>query len=137
MAWLAADDRRRGLANDSADHSVAHRVTAILAADVVGYSRLIAEDNVVALEQLKSLRATVIDPLVPVIAARSSATPAMVSSPPLRVPSIPGLSYQDANSDQHQSSRIQWTRLVLILRCATTLKKIGLRRLAPKLPAGT
>lgn len=49
---------------NSADHDVARRLTAVLAADVVGYSRLMADDEVGALNQLKSLRGTVIDPLV-------------------------------------------------------------------------
>jgi adenylate cyclase len=39
-------------------------LTAVLAADVVGYSRLMADDEIGALNQLKSLRGTVIDPLV-------------------------------------------------------------------------
>jgi adenylate cyclase len=49
---------------NSADHDVARRLTAVLAADVVGYSRLMAKNEVGALNQLKSLRGTVIDPLV-------------------------------------------------------------------------
>jgi adenylate cyclase len=49
---------------DSGDQTVARRLTAVLAADVVGYSRLMANDEVGALNQLKSLRGAVIDPLV-------------------------------------------------------------------------
>jgi TolB-like protein/class 3 adenylate cyclase/cytochrome c-type biogenesis protein CcmH/NrfG len=48
----------------SSDHSVARRLTAVLAADVVGYSRLMAADEVGALNQLKLLRGTVVGPLV-------------------------------------------------------------------------
>lgn len=51
-------------AGNSADHDVARRLMAVLAADVVGYSRLMADDEIGALSQLKALRSTVVDPLV-------------------------------------------------------------------------
>ena len=40
------------------------RLTAILAADVVGYSRLMGEDEVGTLERLKSCRRELIDPAI-------------------------------------------------------------------------
>ena len=40
------------------------RLTAVLAADIAGYSRLMAADEVGTLNGLKSLRAGTIDPLV-------------------------------------------------------------------------
>jgi len=46
------------------DRDVIRRLTAVLAADIAGYSRLMAGDEVGTLDRLKSLRATVIDPLV-------------------------------------------------------------------------
>lgn len=48
----------------STDHDVPRRLTAVLAADVVGYSRLMANDEVGTLKQLKSLRGTALDPLI-------------------------------------------------------------------------
>ena len=44
--------------------SVERRLTAILAADVVGYSRLMGEDEVGTLERLKSCRRELIDPAI-------------------------------------------------------------------------
>src|SRR6185312_3104298 len=53
---------------NSTDHHVARRLTAVLAAvlaaDVAGYSRLMAADEIGTLNRLKSLRTDVIDPLV-------------------------------------------------------------------------
>jgi adenylate cyclase len=46
------------------DTDVARRLTAVLAADVAGYSRLMARDELGALGSLKSLRSTIIEPLV-------------------------------------------------------------------------
>ena len=40
------------------------RLAAILAADVVGYSRLIREDETGTLESIKALRNDLIDPLI-------------------------------------------------------------------------
>ena len=42
------------------------RLTAILAADVVGYSHLVEQDEQATLSGLKELRREVIDPLLPV-----------------------------------------------------------------------
>jgi class 3 adenylate cyclase len=41
-----------------------HRLAAILAADVVGYSRLMGQDEVGILVRLKGLKAEVLDPLI-------------------------------------------------------------------------
>ena len=46
-----------------AEERVQRRLAAILAADVVGYSRLMSEDEVGTLQRLKSLRAEVFDPV--------------------------------------------------------------------------
>lgn len=51
-------------AGSFAEHDIARRLMAVLAADVVGYSRLMASDEIATLNQLKSLRNTVVDPLV-------------------------------------------------------------------------
>ena len=58
---------------------VERRLAAILAADVAGYSRLIGADEEGTLGRLKALRAEVIDPKSPSIAAASSRPPAMGS----------------------------------------------------------
>ena len=41
-----------------------HRLAAILAADVVGYSRLMGQDEVDTLVRLEGLKAEVLDPLI-------------------------------------------------------------------------
>ena len=46
------------------ESSVRRRLAAILAADVVGYSRLMAEDESGTLERLKALRRQLIDPQI-------------------------------------------------------------------------
>src|SRR5258708_1223437 len=45
-------------------HFVERRLVAILAADVVGFSRLIGEDEVGAVERLRELRAKIVEPLI-------------------------------------------------------------------------
>ena len=47
-----------------AEQRVQRRLAAILAADVVGYSRLMREDETETLAQLKTLRKEVVDPRV-------------------------------------------------------------------------
>ncbi len=44
--------------------NIQRRLTAILAADVVGYSRLMGEDEVGTLERLKTAREEVLEPLI-------------------------------------------------------------------------
>src|SRR5882757_162751 len=44
--------------------SMERRLTAILAADVVGYSRLMGDDEVGTLERLKSCRRELVDPAI-------------------------------------------------------------------------
>jgi hypothetical protein len=51
--------------------AVNRRLAAILAADVVGYSRLMGADQEGTLERLKALRYELLDPKTPVIAAAS------------------------------------------------------------------
>jgi adenylate cyclase len=46
------------------ERKVERRLAAILAADVVGYSRLVGEDEAGTLERLKVLRRTVADPKI-------------------------------------------------------------------------
>ena len=46
------------------DESIERRLAAILSADVVGYSRLMAADEVGMLDRLKALRREVVDPLI-------------------------------------------------------------------------
>ncbi len=46
------------------EQDVVRRLTAVLAADVVGYAKLMAEDEIGALNRLRSLRTDVIEPLV-------------------------------------------------------------------------
>ena len=46
------------------DRAVERRLAAILLTDVVGYSRMISEDETGTLRRLKALRRTVIDPQV-------------------------------------------------------------------------
>ena len=48
------------------------RLAAILAADVVGYSRMMAADEAGTLAALKRHRETVFDPALPLITAASS-----------------------------------------------------------------
>ena len=43
---------------------VERRLVAILAADVVGFSRMIGEDEVGAVERLRELRAKIVEPLI-------------------------------------------------------------------------
>ena len=43
---------------------VERRLVAILAADVVGFSRLIGEDEVCAVERLRELHAKIVEPLI-------------------------------------------------------------------------
>src|SRR5260370_14485322 len=45
-------------------HLISRRLAAILAADVVGYSRLMGEDEVGTLEALKTLRRELVDPAI-------------------------------------------------------------------------
>ncbi len=52
--------------------AVARRLAAILAADVVGYSRLMAADEARTLARLKTLQTDVIGPLVAGLLAASS-----------------------------------------------------------------
>ena len=47
-----------------ADERVERKIAAILAADVVGYSRLMREDEAGTLAQLKTLRKELLDPKV-------------------------------------------------------------------------
>ena len=47
------------------ERSVERRLAAILAADVVGYSRLMGEDEVGTLRELRACRRAVIDPAIP------------------------------------------------------------------------
>ena len=64
--------------------STTRRLAAILAADVAGYSRLMAADEVGTLEALKACRREVIDPAITGIMAGSSrqlATACWWSSP--------------------------------------------------------
>ena len=60
--------------------SVQRRLAAILAADVVAYSRLMQADEVGTLEALKAHRRELIDPVSPVIADGSSRRLAMAHS---------------------------------------------------------
>jgi len=55
------------------------RLAAILAADVVGYSRLMGADEEGTLARLKACRRELIDPASPSIAAASSRPPATAS----------------------------------------------------------
>ena len=57
-----------------------HRLAAILAADVAGYSRLMGEDEEGTLAALKAIRRELIDPKIRSIAAASSKPPAMACS---------------------------------------------------------
>lgn len=50
--------------DNARDNDVVRRLTAVLAADVAGYSRLMTHDELSALNLLRSLRSTIIDPLV-------------------------------------------------------------------------
>jgi adenylate cyclase len=54
------------------------RLSAILAADVVGYSRLMGADEEGTLERLKVLRRELVDPKSPSTTAASSRPPATV-----------------------------------------------------------
>ena len=47
-----------------AEERVQRRLAAILAADVVGYSRLMGEDETGTLAALKELRKTFVDPVI-------------------------------------------------------------------------
>ncbi len=49
---------------ETGEQDVIRRLTAVLAADVAGYSKLMAEDEIGALNHLRSLRTNVIEPLV-------------------------------------------------------------------------
>ncbi len=53
------------------------KLVAVLYADMVGYSRLIAADDVGAIQRLKALRANLIDPAIRSMAAASSRLPAI------------------------------------------------------------
>jgi hypothetical protein len=61
------------------------RLAAILAADVVGYSRMMGADEVGTLRALKNYRRELIDPESPLVAAGSSKPLAMASSLSSRV----------------------------------------------------
>ena len=47
-----------------AEHRIQRRLAAILAADMVGYSRLMAADEAKTLSRLKTLRADLLDPKI-------------------------------------------------------------------------
>src|SRR5215470_11980508 len=49
---------------EAAVEAIQRRLAAILATDVVGYSRLVEKDETATLAAIRALRATVIDPLV-------------------------------------------------------------------------
>jgi class 3 adenylate cyclase len=67
---LRGDEGRRPLApEDGSEALVERRLAAILAADAVGYSRLMRKDEPGALALLHKHRSEVIDPATPSIAA--------------------------------------------------------------------
>jgi class 3 adenylate cyclase len=59
---LAKADRGHLCRRQAAGMSQSRRLAAILAADVVGYSRLMGADEEGTLERLKALRSEIIDP---------------------------------------------------------------------------
>src|SRR6266436_10200979 len=62
--WCRIINHRGGAMEPAGQARVERRLVAILAADVVGYSRLIEGDEEGTLRRLKSLRAEVIDPKI-------------------------------------------------------------------------
>jgi len=70
------------MAHFEANKSVERRLAAIMAADVVGYSRLMGADGVGTLNKLKAHRRELVDPA---IAAASSKLPATACSSSSRV----------------------------------------------------
>ena len=61
-------------------HPVERKLAAILAADIAGYSRLMARDEVGTLAQLKTCRA-IVDRLIAAHRGRTSTLPATALSP--------------------------------------------------------
>ena len=59
-----------------AEARVERRLAAILAADVAGYSRLMAADEIGTLEALKACRREIVDPAIATTTAASSKPPA-------------------------------------------------------------
>ncbi len=63
------------------------RLVAILAADIVGYSRLIEQDEAATLAAIKDLRGTAIDPLLAVpVRHPSTGSPRLGGGSPLKLP---------------------------------------------------
>ena len=60
---------------------VERRLAAILAADVVGYTRLVEQDEAGTLSALKDLRREVIDPLLTEMAVLAGEIGAVLSAP--------------------------------------------------------
>ena len=76
------------------------RLTAILAADVVGYSRLMGADEVGTLAQLKRLRAEVIEP--------RSQSPTDASSVPLATAFLSNSPAQSTRCSVRSKPRRDW-----------------------------